>query len=94
MSENLNLVQIEQIEPKKVYWFVAKGGLEQQHPFIDEMQRLLNADLVEKGKCFEDGVFVYGTINERGYPVIVYSPCQEAEDLIRHLGIELRIKEE
>lgn len=94
MNENQNLVQIEQIIPKKAYWFVAKGGLEEQQPFIDEMQRLLNADLVEKGMCFEEGVFVYGTINERGYPVIVYSPCQEAEHLIRHLGIELRIKEE
>lgn len=93
MNEKLNLVQIEQIEPKKAYWFVAKGGLEQQQPFIDEMQRLLNTDLIKERTCFADGTFVYGTINEFGYPAITYSPSKESEVLIRQLGTELRIKE-
>lgn len=86
-------VQIEHVEPKKAYWFVANGGLEQQQPFIDEMQRLLNADLIKEGTCFEDGVFVYGIISESGHPVIMYSPDKQSETMIRHLGTELRIKE-
>lgn len=94
MNKKLNPVQIEHIEPKKAYWFVANGGLEQQQPFIDEMQRVLNTDLIKEGTCFKDGTFVYGTINEFGYPAITYSPCKESEELIRLLGTELRIKEE
>lgn len=93
MNKKLNPVQIEHIKPKKAYWFVAKGGLEQQQPLIDEMQRLLNADLVEKGMYFDDGTFVYGSFDDNNNPFIMYSPDKQSEVLIRQLGTELRINE-